>query len=74
MMTETEAFSLGERIAGDLPLAEEVSLVRDEWTGGYAVYVKVHGHEALIPEPHEWPARVLATWLAEDPAWHKETP
>src|SRR5262249_25900874 len=38
MMTEQEAYTLGEQIAGDLPLAEEVSVVRDEWTGNFAVY------------------------------------
>jgi hypothetical protein len=68
MMTEQEAYALGERIACDLPLAEEVSLVRDEWTGTYGVYIHVNHHEALILEPQEWPTQVFISWLADDVA------
>jgi len=68
MMTEHEAYALGERISGDLPLAEEVSLVLDEWTGTYGVYIHVNRHEALILEPQEGPGQVFSAWLADDAA------
>ena len=65
MMTEREAYALGEQIAGDLPIAEEVSLVRDEWTGEYAIYISVHGHEAFITERRMWPTPVFTIWLTQ---------